>query len=229
MNKKYALHNSYFKKSRNFSLNLPDTILEIAKYQIEHNKLPFNYYGNNWVYDAFCERQKYHGVFLDQFLTPDETVDRMLHFAGKYFTQDNNVLEPFCGTGQITKELLKDRYSVTAFDIDDELVSICKLLYPNLIVNQCDFRDFDTGIYNQIIANPPYNSKDLQDFLVWLLDRQTTGGISVLLLPNGFILKKKPKALLQIIQQFSVLEKEQINEKFERTGTNAEIVVLRKL
>ena len=70
--KKYCLHNSYFKLNR--MMNLPDTILEIAEYKEANSELPFTYTGSNWVYDAFCERQKYCGVHNAQFLTPDATV-----------------------------------------------------------------------------------------------------------------------------------------------------------
>jgi len=105
-NKKYQLVNSYFKVAERSGL--PVNILDIAKWNSASNDLPFAYKGNNWVYDAFCEKQKRSGVTNSQFLTPDATVDRMLHFAGMYFN-DNHVLEPGCGTGQITKELLNDK------------------------------------------------------------------------------------------------------------------------
>jgi hypothetical protein len=221
--KKYELHNSYFKNRYG---NMPDTILEKAKYHKEKGELPFNYMGSNWVYDAFCERQKRKGVYASQYLTPDTTVDRMLHFAGKYFS-DRNVLEPCCGTGQITKELIKDRYNVIAFDIDYDMVELCNFLYPDTDIKKSDFRDF-TGKYHQVIANPPYEAPELTAFLEWILSIQSSGGTSILLLPKGFIQKDRPKALVSILQQFYVLEMEDMRENFERTGTLAEIVVLRK-
>lgn len=222
--KKYALRNSYFK---NKSCDMPDTILEIAQYKNEKGELPFEYSGNNWVYDAFCERQKRKGVYNSQFLTPDTTVDRMLHFAGKYF-EDNNVCDACCGTGQITKELLKDRYNVTAFDIDYEMVELCKILYPNLLVRQNDFRDVE-GSYNQIISNPPYEVPVLTEFLQWIDNVQHVGGVSILLIPSGFVYKERPKKLVEILQKFSLVEFEPMRENFERTNCKADIVVLRKL
>jgi hypothetical protein len=228
MKKKYALINSYFKVAK---LNgLPDTILEIVKYEKEHGELPFRYDGNNWVYDAFCEYQKRAGVISSQYLTPDATAERMMHFAGKYFS-NSDVLEPCCGTGQISKELIKCGYSVTAFDCDPTMCWICDMLYPELKQDtKCHyFQNFRYGKHNQIIANPPYETRELTEFLNWILERQTDGGISILLLPKGFILKDKPKALLQTIQNFGVLEKEDMREEFERTKIRAEIVVLKKL
>jgi len=110
--KKYQLHGSYFKCNR--MLNLPDTILEIAEYEKANGELPFAYSGSNWMYDAFCERQKYRGVYRSQFLTPDDTAYRMIQLAKTYF-QDRYVLTPCCGTGQISKELHKAGYAVNPF------------------------------------------------------------------------------------------------------------------
>jgi hypothetical protein len=224
MKKKYCLNNSYFKVASN--VGLPTTLLEIAKYERENGELPFSYSGENWVYDAFCEYQKRKGVVYSQYLTPDNSVDRMLHFAGSYF-KDNNVLEPCCGTGQITKELLKDGYNVTAFDIDGDMVEFINFQYPQLNTERYDFREYKKNC-NQIIANPPYGIYELSDFLRWVLDIQTSGGISVLLLPKGFVEKDRPKALLKVLHGFSVLEKEDMREPFLRTASLAEIVVLKK-
>ncbi|GHT03489.1 hypothetical protein AGMMS49525_08670 [Bacteroidia bacterium] len=223
--KKYQLVNSYFKVAK--YNGLPQSILEIGDYLQKNGELPFNYRGNNWVYDAFCEKQKRDGVHLSQFLTPDETVDRMIHFARKYFTLYNNVLEPCCGTGQITKELIKDGYNVTAFDIDQKMVDTCKLLYPDLNVHRNSFQDFILSS-DQIISNPPYELAELTEFLNWILTFQPYGGISILLLPKGFVFKNKPKKLVEILRQFSILEMEDMREEFARTKIRAEIVVLEK-
>ena len=222
--KKYALHNSYFKVNRMYGL--PDTISETAKYQKEQGELPFRYDGNNWVYDSFTERQKYRGVYNSQFLTPDATCKRLADYAGKYFTK-NEVLEPCCGTGQITKELIKDNYDVIAFDNDLELVGFCKSQHPDIDVFQSDFREV-SFIANQIIANPPYEITELTDFLEWIDSVQDNGGISILLLPKGFIDKERPKRTSHALQKFEVLEREDMQEEFARTKTRAEIVVLKK-
>jgi SAM-dependent methyltransferase len=238
--KKYQLHNSYFKVNKMYGL--PETITEIAYYEKEHGELPFKYDGSNWVYDAFVERQKYRGVYNSQFLTPDQTCDTLMHFAGKYFHEKNNdVLEPFCGTGQITKELIKCGYSVEAFDNDDQMILFCDSFHNkdsgNVIFECCDFRDFDkpnkAGFYrkhhNQIVANPPYELPELTEFLEWTDEMQDCGGISVLLLPKGFIDKDKPKRTFQILSKFGLLEREDMREEFARTKTRAEIVVLKKI
>jgi predicted RNA methylase len=141
--------------------------------------LPFAYTGDNWVYDAFCEQQKRSGVFNSQFLTPDKTVDRLGYFMGKYFPCFTDVLEPCCGTGQITKEILRMGFGLTAFDVDLELVSVCKLLnevkYQDFNVFKSDFREVSCRA-NQIIANPPYEVSELTDFFEWIDKVQDVGG-----------------------------------------------------
>jgi SAM-dependent methyltransferase len=231
--KKYALQNSYFKVAR--MNGLPDTILEIAEYKKQHGELPFKYDGNNWVYDAFSERQKYYGVQNSQYLTPDATVFRMMHFAGKYFTE-NDVLEPFCGTGQITKELIIDGYNLIAFDNDIEIVKFCREIICNEKLEDKevfyeDFRNYKlpSTHKNQIIANPPYEMPVLTEFLEWIYEIQDFGGISILLLPKGFINKDKPKRTFDVLRKFGVLETEDMREEFARTKARAEIVVLKKL
>jgi len=130
--KKYQLHNSYFKVNR--MQNLPDSILDIAKYEKEHGELPFAYSGKNWLYDAFCERQ-----------------------------------------------------------------------------------------------NPPYETPILTEVLEWIYSVQDYDGLSILLLPKGFLNKEKPKRTQEAISNYEILEVRDMTEDFARTKTQAEIVVLKKL
>jgi hypothetical protein len=228
MKKKYKLVNSYFKVAK-YSV-LPKTIIEIVEYREQYGELPFDYNGNNWVYDAYCEKQKREGVYNSQFLTPDNTVGKLMHFAGKYFL-DNDVLEPCCGTGQITKELIKDQYNVVAFDVDSEMVKICNYVCGCEVSKKYDFRDWNEGSThrNQIIANPPFEAQELTEFLEWIDSIQGYGGVSILLIPKGFTNKDKPNRTFQVLRKFGLLEKEDMQEQFERTNTRAEIVVLKKL
>jgi hypothetical protein len=110
------------------------------------------------------------------------------------------------------------------------MVGICKLLNDSSLLDvfQAGFREVEF-VENQIISNPPYEVAELTMFLEWILSVQDSGGISILLIPKGFIQKERPKALVNILQQFSVIEKEDMRESFERTAIKAEIVVLRKI
>lgn len=101
--KRYALANSYFK---NRLLIWPDTLCEIHDYLQQHGELPFRYDGDNWSYDALCERQKRRGVRLSQYLTPDATARQIAALAVRYFENDSRIMDVCCGTGQLTRALI---------------------------------------------------------------------------------------------------------------------------
>lgn len=103
--KRYALANSYFK---NRLLIWPDTLCEIHDYLQQHGELPFRYDGDNWSYDALCERQKRRGVRLSQYLTPDATARRIAALAVRYFENDSRIMDVCCGTGQLTRALIAE-------------------------------------------------------------------------------------------------------------------------
>lgn len=52
--KRPALLNYYLRRS----FYWPDTLPEVLDYWQQHNELPFFYGGDNWPYDAMCERQR---------------------------------------------------------------------------------------------------------------------------------------------------------------------------
>ena len=60
------------------------------------------------------------------------------------------------------------------------------------------------------------------------MDLLEVDGTSILLLPKSFIDKEKPKALAEVLAQFEVIHREDMQEDFERTKINAEIVVIKK-
>ena len=86
--KRYALQNYYLR--RNFYW--PDTLPEILDYWQQHNDLPFLYGGDNWPYDAMCERQRRKGVYASQYLTPDRTACQMAALAVRYFDNDSRIV-----------------------------------------------------------------------------------------------------------------------------------------
>jgi trans-aconitate methyltransferase len=225
--KKYALNNSYFK---NRGYNDPETILEIAKYQQEHNELPFDYHGDNWVYDAFCERQKRSGVYHQQFLTPDATAQRLVQIASNYAGDTEKVLDACCGTGQLTKQLINENFKVEGFDFSSEMIELCQLLYPEQLFYTSDYKYCQSEVkYPLIVSNPPYDVSDLTEFLEWINKHLTTKGIAVLLIPNGFLDKTRPKKIVEVLNNFAILEREAMTEEFARTKIRAEIVVLQKI
>lgn len=230
--KKYALNNSYFK---NRTPDMPKYPLDIVKYFTENGELPFAYYGemDNWVYEMFCEYQKRASINFEQFLTPSATakymydllVNEIIRTADHHFS----ILEIGCGTGQITKYLTQledDADSITAIDFDPDMITICKLLYPESSIEfiQEDFTEHNKQ-YDYIITNPPYSN--LVGIFQCLDKCLKDTGFAVLLLPVGAVQKERPKALVELLSKFSFTTFK-MNEKFERTGTVAEISLIYK-
>ncbi len=215
--KKYALNNSYFKNRRPQD---PSTPFEVF----------------NWLYDCFVEYQKRAGIFNSQFFTPQNTAEELANIAYGYTTDENTrILDACCGFGQITKELFKlGLYQITAFDFDADLVSLYQCALPTIRVFNEDFKDEENikGVrgskYDLVVSNPPYEVKELTEFLYFLDDVLAEGGIAVLLIPMGFLDKSRPKRLVEILNQFHILNRMPMSEEFARTKIKAEIVELRK-
>ena len=223
--KKFALNNSYFKNRRPDD---PETLSEIVAYHQQHGDLPFRYDGDNWPYDTVCERQKRRGVYHCQFLTPDAVAERMAQLAKRYGGDTEVVFDACCGTGQITKELLKLGFDVSAFDIDPEMVQVHNYLYPNCCARVADFRDIDDVQRSLIISNPPFDRTIAVEFIGWLTGSLAPDGRAVVLLPEGYVNKDKPKALAESLSRLKVLHRARVTEKFVHTGGNFEIVVLER-
>ena len=222
--KKYALNNSYFKNRVHTD---PSTPYEVMEYLEEHGELPFDYHGENWMYDCYVEYQKRGKVFHAQFFTPDRTADRMAEIANDAFTEEGaHVLDACCGFGQLTRPLTTLGFIVHGFDASCEMVKMYGY-NTSCLAEQCDFRSYEEKWQN-IIANPPYEIKDLTDFLCWLHLSLEDNGVAILLIPDGFIDKERPKATAEAISRFRILHREPMTEEFARTKTRAEIVVLEK-
>ena len=227
----YALNNSYFK---NRLPTNPRTPLECLYYFKQHGELPFDIGGDteHWIYECFVEYQKRAGVFGSQFFTPPATAERMAELAEEYFDIDYGfVLDACCGFGMLTKSLIKRGFRVNGFDINKELLELyneyTECLSEVRDINAYEFQGISDQQFN-IISNPPYEIKECTQFLKLLWDLLANGGTAILLLPKNFIDKDKPKALVEVLQNFNVIHREDMQEDFARTGVKAEIVVLRK-
>ena len=165
--KRYALANSYFK---NRLLIWPDTLCEIHDYLQQHGELPFRYDGDNWSYDALCERQKRRGVRLSQYLTPDATARRIAALAVRYFENDSRIMDVCCGTGQLTRALIAEGVhpsQIVGLEVDRELADFYARLYPVTQTLIGPYRDIDFRCEN-VVANPPFETTEVVDFLSWL-------------------------------------------------------------
>ena len=226
--KKYALNNSYFKNITPYNPRTPEECFEYSK---EYGELPFRY-GNCeseyecdwWLYDCYVEYQKRVGVYNSQFFTPRKTAERMVELAYRYFTS-YKVLDACCGFGSLTK-VFHPNFEVRGLEIDHGLANLYKE-WTICEVEEKAFQNFK-GKEKNIISNPPYEIPILTEFLEWLYEALTDDGTAVLLIPKGFIDKERPKKLVQVLEKFQVIHREDMQEEFARTKTRAEIVVLRK-
>ena len=232
--KKFALNNSYFK---NRLPDAPANPFEVLDYFNQHGELPYTNgeITDDWFYDCFIEYQKRAGVQNSQFFTPTETAKQIAHTLWMYAGDNDDVLEPCCGFGQITRQLFKQGFTnVSAFDNDEQMIEACKWLY--LDDTDCfevyDYTSDDRFHLGRkfpfIVTNPPYELKELTDFLEYAREKLDACGIAVLLLPCGFLDKARPARLVQILNDFSIVERIPMTESFARTGARAEIVVLAK-
>ena len=229
LKKKFALNNSYFK---NRQYNAPSNPFEVLEYYKEHKELPYNdgEIKDNWFYDCFCEFQKRAGVRNSQFFTPAKTAERIAEIVFEYAEFNERILDACCGFGQITKALKNKGYQqIEAFDNDKQMSDACFDL-TGVDARTYDFNSEDNfaNKYNIIVSNPPYEVKDLTKFLEFVDEHLNETGKAVLLIPSGFLDKARPARLVQILNEFYIEKRESMSEKFERTGTVAEIVVLSK-
>lgn len=224
--KKYALRNSYFKNRKHTD---PGTLSGIVDFMEQYGELPFRYDGHNWVYDTVCEMQKRSGVKHSQYLTPNQTAERIAELTARY-ASERVALDACCGTGQLTGPLLSRGFEVNAFDLDLEMVAAHNHLFPEVKAvcrNYLDWRESDT--YPVIVSHPPLEDFMVVEFFEWLSARLEPKGVAILLLPVGFVDKSRPKSLSKVLSQFAVKHREAMAEKFERTSIKAEIVVLENL
>lgn len=230
LKKKFVLNNSYFKNRQH---NSPGNPFEVLEYYKEHKELPYNNGSitENWFYECFCEYQKRVGIRNSQFFTPSKTAERMVEILSEYseFDESERILDACCGFGQITKSLKNQGYKqIEGFDNDRQMVNA----YFDLTGFDARVFDFNEAQfadkYNIIISNPPYEGKDLTAFLEFVDKHLHQTGKAILLIPNGFLDKQRPLNLVQILNKFHIEKREKMSEKFERTGVDAEIVVLSK-
>ena len=236
LKKKYALNNSYFK---NRTPDAPANPFEVLDYFKQHGELPYEngQMTDDWFYHCFVEYQKRAGVHNSQFFTPTQTAQEIADTLYLYANSDEEILEPCCGFGQITRQLVNLGFTnIKAFDNDKTMINACRdLFHPNQ--SDCfdvyNYNDFDRLHMDQkypfIVANPPYEVKELTNFLEYVREKLCSEGIAVLLLPCGFLDKTRPAKLVGILNDFTIRERRAMYESFARTGVNAEIVVLQKI
>ena len=245
---KYTLNRSYFK---NRLPSNPSTPLEVQEYHLQHGELPYKGEAKeNWLWECYAEYNKKKGIVHEQFFTPNNIAADMLEVfwsfkkANRTYYHNQRILEPCCGYGEITKEILSDfkdgeHIDLFLFDIDEKMIE-SNVLYNDLenkeyvryenydftkennyVDNQCKGRD--------IICNPPYSKPLLAEFLKKCLEWMNVGNFAVLLVPYGFT-QQSNKEIQKILLEFSGIYHKNIYDggEFENTKIKTQIIVLEK-
>lgn len=222
--KKYSLVNSYYKNKRE---HYPDTLLEIVQYWKAYGELPFEHGGGNWVYDAVCERQKYHGIRNGQYMTPETTAKNMACLADNFIPGDLKVLNACSGIGQIARCLIESGLDVTGFDSDPEMVEVCRILYPKAVFEKKSYKDWtNEEKWDLVVSNPPHGQRDLLEFTGWLTNVLGPEGKAILLVPQDYYKKDKPKELAGYLDKLTILHHERVKESFAHTSHMGELVIV---
>jgi len=232
VDKKYALNNSYFKNRKN---SYPANPLEVAMYHEQHGTLPFDYTGTNWLYDTYIEYQKRNSVYHSQFFTPPATAARIASLADRHFIDPKGeangrpwVMDMCCGFGMLSKPIRDLGFIVRGFDFSAEMVDLYNFS-QDCIAERCDYENDAVELYDWVVANPPYEVPKLTKFFERLhSDILADNGKAIILLPKGFMMKEKPKALVEILEKFNIIHSEDMTEDFAHTKIKAEIVVIEK-
>lgn len=227
--KKFSLNNSYFKNRKPQDPKDPFEVLEYLK---EHNELPYTEeVSESWFYDCFVEYQKRAGVQNSQFFTPTLTAEQIAYKTSMYAIETDKILEPCCGFGQITKALISQGFEdIKAFDNDPKMAETCEYFHgEHAKIFQADFADYkeDEIQYDVIVSNPPYEAKDLTEFLAFCIEKLKIDGVAILLIPAGFLYKSRPAKLVQTLNEFAIIDRQPMQEEFAQTKARAELVVLK--
>lgn len=226
--RKFSLDKSYFKN--NSKKGHPDSILDIALYWKKYGELPFEYSGNNWLYDTMSARQKEHRIHNDQYLTSDIVSKQLVELTNNFSPKENKVLNACCGIGQLTKYLLDNKFDVYGYDNDSDLIEVCKIVYPKAHFYQYDFC-VDNHVLSDltmmqqwelIVANPPMSKVNIVSFLGWLSQALSVQGKAVVLMNNDFEYKNYSKVYKSHIERFKILRK----EKIEKVDSDLRIYLL---
>jgi len=167
------------------------------------------------------------------FPTPKGTAELLVQMAE--IKQGMTVLEPSAGKGDIAEAII-EQYP----DIDLKVIEINYTLID--ILKAKDFKvtagDFlqDTGFYDRIIMNPPFEKGQDIDHVRWAYSRLKPGGRVVSIMCAGPFYRNDKKSV-EFREWFSNRRGKSLGlksgsfqgaESFRQTGVNARIIILEK-
>jgi hypothetical protein len=171
------------------------------------------------------------------FPSPPAVVQRLIQLS-RPFSPGLKILEPSAGKGDIADDIKRqyqgEKFDLTIVELSSQLVDILKLkgYQP---VHQ-DFMTFNTGTYDRIIMNPPFERGQDVDHVYHAYELLAPGGrlISVMGMHPFFGSDKKSAefrswlnsvhGIIENLPQGSFTGK----GAFRQTGTNGKIVVINK-
>jgi type I restriction-modification system DNA methylase subunit len=240
MTKKYQLK-SYIKITQK-------EILDVIKIYNSTKELPFEYSGDNWIYDYEIEYQKRFGTHFDQFHTSPEIVEEFIDYICGYGDLYANVLDACSGLGQLALAIKKERKNarwsqpfgcLDSFDFSKKMVEIAN--FQGLNSETFDFTtDLEkegkwigkgnVGKYDVIVANPPFGRSNslTKDFMLWAYEYLEYNGTLACILPLG-IDKKEDKTWNQIWQKWHIVSIYQHENQFYNTNIKTATYIFEKL
>ena len=137
-------------------------------------------------------------------------------------------MDACCGTGRLAARLSEKGFNVSGFDLDEELLMLGRIRHPEIETFASDFRQV-VDYYPQIVANPPFESKDSIEFLQWLASVQEAGDHAPAGRSQRLFRQRPPESIRRERNRFEILHRECPQVSFERTNFNYEVVVLRMI
>lgn len=134
-----------------------------------------NYSGYGGL-DKYIEKsgEKLDKKVLFEFFTPDKVIEKMYGLAFKYGYDNGPICEPSCGVGAFfDRRFIGNTVIKHGYEINKYSAKICKLLYPEVIINDgketmnfeqlfiqnnYTVRNKVTAKYKLVIGNPPYGA-----------------------------------------------------------------------
>ena len=163
----------------------------------------------------------------DLFPTPPALARRMVEAAR--ITEDDHVLEPSAGTGNIVRAILETGASVHAIESDPKLARMLGATFTERTLVECkDFLTLDApGRFDVILMNPPFSEKRDVEHVAHALSLLAPGGRLVAIMSAGlrFRSDSRTAALRAIVSTFGHIE-DLPEDSFKSIGTSVRTVLV---
>lgn len=151
------IYEEYSKKHKILAEEINNKLLRIQDNNYGMKVYPRNMFTQTIGFDKTLEdyTKEYKPKPIGQYFTISKDIQYKLldDYTGKF----QKILEPSCGIGHLINLVYNKSKYIKAYDIDGDVISICKELYPKVKYIRDDFLSVEEKeMYDLIIANPPY-------------------------------------------------------------------------